>query len=124
MLSSMYSSSIRGSSKLADQRRPLVLCTTARTAAGRASRRQRLSAFCVERVVRVDAGFAPGRAEETRRALRFRGAGMVTFGEAAGEILHFMASAIAETTPVACFRLLFAERVAVATRFGYSMLRT
>jgi hypothetical protein len=32
---------------------------------------------------------------------------MVTFGEAAGEILHFMASAIAETTLVACFAALF-----------------
>ena len=85
MLSSMYSSSVRTSNKVADQRSAFVLCTAARTASGRASRRQRLSASCVERVVRAEPVFAPGRAEETRRALRLRGVGMVTLGEAAGE---------------------------------------
>jgi hypothetical protein len=110
MLSSMYSSSVRTSNKLADQRSALVLRTAARTASDRASRRHRLSASCVERVVRAEPGFTPGRAEETRRALRFPGAGMVTFGEAAGENLHFMASAIAGPAPTARFAPLLCER--------------
>lgn len=109
MLSSMYNSSIRCSNKLADQRSPFVLRTAARRASGRASRRQRLSAACVERAVRLAPGFAPGGAEETRRALRLRGAGMVTFGEAAGENLHFTASAISETPPIAGFVAHFAQ---------------
>jgi hypothetical protein len=98
MLSSMYSSSMRSSNRLADQRSALVPWTAARTASGRMSRRQRLSAACVARFVRADAGFVPVRAEETRRALRLRGAGIVTtLGEAAGENLHFIASAIPQT---------------------------
>jgi hypothetical protein len=107
MLSSMYSSSVRTSNKLADQPSAFVLRTAARTASGRASRRQRLSAFCVERVVRAEPGLTPGRAEETRRALRLRGVGMATLGNAAGENLHFMASAIAEPAPMARFPPLF-----------------
>ena len=110
MLSSMYSSSIKSSNKPADQRSALVLRAAAMSAAGRASRRQRLSASCVERVVRDGTGFAPGRAEETRRALRFRGAGIVTFEEATGENLQFMASAIVEPAPMGRFAPFLCER--------------
>ena len=120
MLSSMYSSSIRSSSKLADQRSPFVPWAAARRASGRASRRQRLSAACVERVVSVAPGFAPRRVEETRRALRLRGAGMMTFGEAAGESLHFTANAIAETTAMAGFAPVSFERAAARNEIGVS----
>ena len=111
MLSSMYSSSIRSPNKLAEQRSALVLRTAARTASGLASRRQRLCAAWVERVVRAEADFAPGRAEETRRALRLWGSGMVTLGEGSGESLDFIiTNATAQTTQMADLRPVCRER--------------
>ena len=45
---------------------------------------------------------------------------MVTFGEAAGENLHFMASAIAEPTPIARFAALLCERPVARDEIGVS----